>query len=70
MPSYWAKISAINIFLIFFSENRLWHFMQMEIICMKCQSLFSERKKKNNIIKLSSAELAQRVVMVKHSKSE
>ena len=25
-------------FEIFFSENRLWHFMQ--IICMKCQSLF------------------------------
>ena len=33
---------------------------------MKCQSLFSEKKKKKkNIINLSSAELAQTVVKVK-----
>ena len=31
---------------------------------MKCQNLFSGKKKKN-IVKLSSAELAQRVVKVK-----
>ena len=35
----------------------------METICMKCQSLFSWKNKKNITI-LSSAELAQRVVKV------
>ena len=35
----------------------------METICMKCQILFSGKNRKN--INLSSAELAQRVVMVK-----
>ena len=51
-----------EIFFLFFSENRLWHFMQIvqETICMKCQSLFSGKNKKN-IIRLSSAEIAQRV---------
>ena len=33
----------------------------VEIICMKCQILFSEKNKKN-IISLSSAEFAQRMV--------
>ena len=36
----------------------------METICMKCQILFSWRNKKN-IMNLSSAENAQRVVKVK-----
>ena len=36
----------------------------METICMKCQIMFSGKNKKN-IINLSSAELAQRVVKVK-----
>ena len=36
----------------------------VETICMKCQSLFSEKDKKN-VINLSSAESAQRVVKVK-----
>ena len=36
----------------------------MKIICMQCQILFSGKNKKN-IINLSSAELAQRVVKVK-----
>ena len=36
-----------------------------ETICMKCQILFSGKNKKN-IINLSSAENAQRVVKVKH----
>ena len=36
----------------------------MESICMKCQILFSGKNKKN-ITKLSSAELAKRVVKVK-----
>ena len=35
----------------------------METVCMKCQSLFSGGKKEN-IIFLSSAEFAKRVVMV------
>ena len=39
-------------------------FFAMETICMKCQILFSGKNKKN-ITNLSSAELAQRVVMVK-----
>ena len=34
----------------------------METICMKCQILCSPEKNENNIINLSSAELAQRVV--------
>ena len=37
--------------------------MQIVSICMKFQILFSRKNKKN--INLSSAELAQRVVMVK-----
>ena len=36
----------------------------METICIKCQIMFSGKNKKNVII-LSSAELAQRVVKVK-----
>ena len=41
-------------------------FLEMETLCMKCQILFSGKKIKNkkNIINLSSAELAQRVVKV------
>ena len=41
-------------------------FLEMETLCMKCQILFSgkKKKKKKNIINLSSAELAQRVVKV------
>ena len=34
-------------------------------IRMKCQNLFSGEKNKKNIINLSSAEFAKRVVMVK-----
>ena len=41
-------------------------FVTFEAICMKCQILFSERKKKITVISLSSAELAQRVVKVNH----
>ena len=50
-----------------FRENGIWHFMQIvssETICMKCQILFTGKNKKN-IINLSSAEYAQRVVKVK-----
>ena len=38
----------------------------LETICMKCQILFSGKNKKN-IINLSSAENAQRVVKVKQA---
>ena len=47
-----------EIFFLFFSENRIGHFMN-------CQVLFSGEKKKENIINLASAELAKRVVKVK-----
>ena len=68
-----------EIFFLLFPENWLWHFMQIafskddlhemskhikQTICMKCQSLFSGKNKKN-IINLLSAEFAQRVVKVK-----
>ena len=38
--------------------------MQMSI-CMKCQILFSGKKNKKNIINLSYAEFAKRVLKVK-----
>ena len=36
-------------FFLIFPENRLWYFMQLsqETICMNCQSLSSEKNKKN-----------------------
>ena len=37
-------------FVLFFPENRLWHFMQ---VCMKCHSLSSEKK----YVKMSSGEI-------------
>ena len=49
LTTLWAN-SADNklmIFLLFFPENRIWHFLQivsitpLEAICMKCQILFS-----------------------------
>ena len=58
----WVKISADSVlkyffFFFFFSED------SKETVCMKCQILFSGKKK--NIIILSSVELAQRVVKMK-----
>ena len=41
-----------------FSENRIRH---LQLICMKCQILFSEKNKKN-ILNLSNAELIHRMV--------
>ena len=49
---------------IFFPENRLSFHANCLLICMKCQSLFSWKIKKN-IINLLSSEFAQRVVKVK-----
>ena len=37
----------------------------METICIKCQILFSGKKKKKNIINLSSAEILPRVLSIK-----
>ena len=55
-----------NIFLTFFPENKLSHFMQivLEIIFMKWQNLFSE-KKKRNVFKMSSAEFLLSIPHVK-----
>ena len=36
-----------DIFLIFFPGNRIWHFIPLETICMKCQILFSGKIKKS-----------------------
>ena len=40
------------IFVLFFPENKTWHFMPIVSFCKKCQILFSEK----NITNLSSAE--------------
>ena len=48
-------------FFLFFSENRVWHFIklsQMETICMKCQNLFSGKNKKK-YFKMSSEIFTQ-----------
>ena len=47
----WANSSdsKLIIFFLFFSENRLWHFLQIvspETICMKCWGLFYGKNKK------------------------
>ena len=59
--------------LFFLQKNRLWisckgpiFYTHFGAICMKGQSLFSGKNKKKNIIKLSSSEFSQRVVMVKY----
>ena len=55
-----------DIFFLFFPENRIWHFMQRDSFCIKCKILFFFfLKNKKNIVNLSSAENAQRVVKVK-----
>ena len=53
-------------FFLFYPENRIWYFMQIasnETFCMKCQILFSGKKK--YVDSLSAAKLAQRLVKVK-----
>ena len=55
-----------EIFFLFSPKKNRFDVSPFETIRMKCQILFSEKKNyKNNIIKLSSAELAQGVVNVK-----
>ena len=52
----------IVIFFLIFPRK---HFdISLETICMKCQILFCWKNNKKNIITLSSAVLAQRLVMV------
>ena len=46
-----------------FSRRHTEIFLPWVTICMKCQILFSEKKKKD-IVNLSPAELSQRVVKV------
>ena len=56
-----------EIFLLFFSVIRFWYFMQTGDSLHEIANLFSWRKKKEkNIISLSSAELAQRLVKAKY----
>ena len=66
----WIKISVDNFLKYvsyFFPENRIdisCKLSPVETICLKCLILFSGKNKKN-IINLSSAEIAQRVVKSK-----
>ena len=65
----WVKISADEILKYFSYSSRKTEFdisskLSRETICMKCQSLFSGKNKKN-IIKLSPAESAHSMVSVK-----
>ena len=58
-----------GIFFSLFPESRLWSFIQTvsfgeESLCMKCQSLFSE-KSKGKYFKMSSSEFTQRVLKAK-----
>ena len=42
-------VNAADDIFFFFSENRIWHFMQIvsiETICMKSQNLFSVKNRK------------------------
>ena len=66
----WVKYSADDI-LKYFSQKTGFDIScklsPMEVICMKCQILFSGKNKKTiTITSLSSAEIAQRVVKVKN----
>ena len=54
-----------EIFLLFFLENRIWHYMQIvSLVCMKCQILFSRKDKKNmtNLYHLLFLPLAWKVL--------
>ena len=61
------RIFSCLFVFFFFSENSIWHFMQIVSIgdsLHEMSSYFSGRSKKN-VINLSSAKLAQRVINVK-----
>ena len=66
-----VKLTADDIldFFSLFPESRLWNIIQTvsfgeETLCMKCQSLFSE-KSKGEYFKMSSSEFTQRVLKAK-----
>ena len=72
--TFWANLADDKfIFFLFFPENRIWHFMQMETICikchpmeticMKCQILLSGKNKKKYFNMLSDENFTQ---IVKH----
>ena len=68
----WVKFAADDIlkYFSYFSQKTGFDIsckLSKETICMKCQIQFSGKNKKN-IINLSSAENAQRVVKVKQRK--
>ena len=54
-----------EIVFYFSSKNRHWYFMQIVSFCTECQSLFSRQKLQKHS-SLSSAELAQKAITVKH----
>ena len=59
----------IEIFFLFFPENRIWHLIQklspMETLCLNCQFLGKIKNKQTKNTNLSSVGLAKRVVNVK-----
>ena len=56
-----------QIFFFSFPENRIRHFMQIVSIGDNLHEMSNSMKNKKNITKMSSAELAQRVVKVKRN---
>ena len=40
-----ADVRLLIFFSYFFPENRIWNFMQIHTICMKCQILFGKMRK-------------------------
>ena len=62
----WLNISTDEMFLnllLFSPENRLWHFVQI-VSSWNVKAYFLEKKNRNNISTVSSAEFANRVVKV------
>ena len=52
----------MQIILNYFSQKRIWHFMEIVSIGEISNLYFQGKNKKKNIANLSSAELAQRVL--------
>ena len=60
-----SKIYADNILFFFSSEKKFdisCRFSPKGTLCLKCQTLFYGKRRKNNIISLPSAELAVRAL--------
>ena len=66
MQDKYFSRQQLEIFLLFFLETRLWHFMQADNLheISKC-FLVKKKKKKKNIVISSSAEFVQIVLRVK-----